>query len=1092
MHIAKSSVCKLVALMLLVGSAAASETLLVHQPTASATRLAFVSAGDIWVSNLDGSDPHRLTVYPGIESDPHFSPDGRHIAFTGWYGGNYDVFVIPVEGGQPVRLTWHPAPDIARGWSAAGTQVLFTSTRNAFKPSKQFQLWTVDYRGGFPQVLPMPTAFRGTYSPDGKRIAYTPIRDPPFGGWKRYRGGMAPPIWIFDFATQQIEKVEHDRTNDRDPVWVGDKVYFISDRNRIGNVFSYDTQTKAVAQLTHHEDFDVLSATAAGQSIYYEQAGRIRRLDTATGQTAAISVQIQADQPAARPHSVDASKTIEAVALSPEGSQVAFAARGDIHLVAAKSGNSVNLTHSSYGHERNPVWSPDGKRLAWCSDASGEYQLTIYSLENRSERVIPLEKNPSFYFHLAWAPDGRSLVLSNKHNQLLWVDVERAQSREIDRDEYAPSGSGVRARFSPDGRYLAYSLHMSTHMRAIHLYDSQTRQIFALTDGASDSTEPNWSRDGHYLYFLSSEDVGTKTNWLSIGNIGQRSQYTFYVAALGKDTPPRLPATDIAGVIPEKKEPPAPAGKAAKTPPVDFEGLRDRIVSLPIKAGNYGGLAVAPDGSLFYLEFGPDDYPVDMSLDVEPQTLFRFEFDAAETKPLAGGIKGYRLSDDGLVLLTRTDKDWAVRPVSEVEAAGKTAAADARPLDLTGLRAEVDPRQEWRQMYFEAWRVLRDYFYAPNMHGLDWAAVRDRYAPFLEHLGHRADLDFLLREMQGELVVGHAYISPGDQPGAEPVPVGMLGADLALDHGAFRIAKIYRTEAWNAEFKAPLDRSGLEVKEGDYILAVDGRPLDSKSEISSKLAYTVGRETALLVADDAAGKNGRVIYVRPIDYAQETKLRLRDWVEANRRKVDEMSGGKVAYVHLPDTAQWGREYFQRYFYSQLDKQALIVDDRFNDGGYVSDSLVNTLAAPFLSYWVDREGDMMRVPANIFGPRAMIINETAGSGGDALPLYFRRQGLGPLIGTRTWGGLVGIGSYPPLLDGGRITAPHFAILSPEGEWEVENAGVPPDIEVEQTPALVIKGADPQLEKAVAVVMQALQQSPPKFLKKPPPYPDRALQ
>jgi tricorn protease len=378
------------------------------------------------------------------------------------------------------------------------------------------------------------------------------------------------------------------------------------------------------------------------------------------------------------------------------------------------------------------------------------------------------------------------------------------------------------------------------------------------------------------------------------------------------------------------------------------------------------------------------------------------------------------------------------------------------------------------------------------MHGLDWAQVRDKYAPFLEHLGHRADLDFLIREMQGELVVGHAYISPGDQPGLEPTPVGLLGVDLALDHGAYRILKIYRTESWNAEFKAPLDRSGLGVKPGDYILAVDGQPLDAKSEIYSKLAYTVGRETALRVAEDAAGKNPRTVYVRPIDYMQETKLRLRDWVEANRRKVDEMTGGKVAYLHLPDTAEWGREYFQQYFYSQLDKQALIVDERFNDGGYAADSLVNTLAAPLLSYWVDREGDMMRMPGNIFGPKVMLINETSGSGGDALPLYFRRRGVGPLIGKRTWGGLVGIGTYPVLLDGGRVTAPHFAILSPEGDWEVENAGVAPDIEVEQTPSLVIQGRDPQLEKAVEVVLQALQQSTSRLLKEPPPYPDRARQ
>jgi tricorn protease len=1062
--------------------AAPPETLLLHHPTASAENLVFAYAGDIWVADTDGSNPRRLTVHPGVERDPHLSPDGRLIAFTGFYGGGFDVFVVSVDGGEPWRLTWHPAADVCRGWTPDGTRVLFTSNRTAFKPSKQFRLMTVAADGGFPEPLPMPTAFRGGFSPGGDRIAYTPIKDPPFGGWKRYRGGMTPPIWLFDLQTHEVEKIPHDSTNDRDPVWIGDTVYFISDRDRIANIFAYDTTTGAITQVTHHDDFDVLTATGSTSGVWYEQGGRIHRLDPATHDSTTVAVHIAADQPHARPRWVEAADTIESVALSADGGRVAFGARGDIHVVATKSGHSLNLSHSSGSHERHPAWSPDGASIAWVSDEPGEYRLVIHTFATGENRIVTLDDAPTFYFDLQWSPEGGRIALVDKRCRLHIVNTTDGTARVADRDAYGIYPFTMGIRFSPDGRYIAYAKNQPTRMRAIFIHDTSTGTNYRLTDGMSDTAFPVWSPDGEYLYFLASTDYGPKAASSSIDDIDIRPSYSFYACALTLGTPPRMPPRDLASAPVD--EPAGESGGDGAPPAIDFDDIQDRVTALPIPAANYGSLSVAPDGALYYLRFAPGENPLQVGPESRPRSLHRFDFDSRESTQITDGLIGYRLSDDGSTLLALTPGGWTV--------AKAASPKDAKLLDTSSMRARIDPRQEWRQMYFEAWRILRDYFYAPNMHGLDWAAIRDRYAPFLDHVGHRAELDFLIREMQGELVVGHAYISPGDEPGTEQVPVGLLGADLEIHNGRYRIVKIYNGESWNADFEAPLDRIGLDVSDGDYIVAIDGRPIDAGENIYGLLAHTAGRETALEIADNPAGDRARTFHVKPVDLRQESRLRLRDWVESNRRAVDAATGGRVAYIHMPDTAEWGRAYFDRYFYTQLDREAAIFDDRFNDGGWVADSLVNRLAAPLLSYWVHRQGGLMTAPNNIFGPKVMLINETAGSGGDALPHYFRRQGVGTLIGTRTWGGLVGIGYYPPLIDGGRITAPHFAILSPDGDWEVENAGVPPDIEVEQTPALVIQGRDPQLEKAIEVVMGQLEASDLELMKQPPPYPDRALE
>ncbi len=1061
----------------------AAETLLLRQPTNSATRLAFVYAGDIWVSDLDGAHPTRLTVHPGVESNPYFSPEGSQIAFTAFYGGNYDVYVIDVEGGEPKQLTYHPGFDLAQGWSPDGSRVLLSSNRNAFKPKKQFELFSVAVNGGLPVQLPMPSAFRGTFSPDGARLAYTPIKDPPFGGWKRYRGGMTPPIWLFDLASHEVEKIPHDRTNDLFPMWIGNHVYFVSDRNYNANIFSYDTTTKQLSQLTFHETFDVKHASAGANQIVYEQAGRIHLLDPITGKTRPIPISISADQPDARPQWVDPLKQFEYSSISPDGAQTAFCARGDVFLVANKSGHIRNLTRSSDVHEREPVWSPDGANIAYLSDASGENQLYIQALTDSNIVAIDLDEQPSFYYDLDWSPDGRMISLVDKHQRLMLVDVLSHRVRLIDQNNFASPPVGLDAEFSPDSRWIAYTKNMDNRLRTIFVYDTQTSQTHQVTDSMADTSHVAFDSKGHYLFLLASIDYGPKTSSNHISSLGYRQTYGVFSIPLRSDLPPRLGRLAVAGIEHQGAQPKTISDGPLEPVRIDFDGLLDRAAPLPVKPANYGDLAVTADGSLLLLEYGPDEYASEYARSTPTRTLHRFNFESREFAVFLTDINAYQLSKDGDSVLVRKGENWFTAAVANTE--------NQQPLDLTAMRTRVDPREEWRHMFGEAWRILRDYFYDEDMHGLNWQSMRDRYTPFLDHLGHRSDLDYLIRELQGELVVGHAYIFPGDQPGRNPVPVGLLGADLDTDEDAYRITRIYRGEDWNADLEAPLDRVGLDIKVGDYLLGINDEPLNRHVNLYRLLGHTIGQETALLINQTASLEDARTVYVKPVDYAAENKLRLRHWVEHNRRIVNEMTGDRVAYIHLPDTAEWGYAYFNRYFFSQLDKQAAIIDDRFNDGGYIADYFVNRLGAPLLSYWAHRDGQLLASPSGIYGPKVMLINETAGSGGDALPLFFRRRGIGPLIGKRTWGGLVGIGSYPVMIDGGRITAPRFAIISPEGQWEVENAGVPPDIEVEQTPKRVIQGHDPQLEKAIEVILELLEASDAALLKERPPGPKRAL-
>jgi len=1062
----------------------ATDTLLLRQPTVSATNVAFFYAGDLWVAPRAGGEARRLTIHPGIESNPCFSPDGKWIAFTGEYDGNADVYVVSVDGGDPRRLTFHPGADVVRGWTPDGKAVLFASSR--LSHSFYNRLFTVPLEGGFETPLPMPMAERGAYAPDAKRIAYNPIRNLwSESTWRRYRGGQEPFIWLFDFASQEIEVVPHGNYNDTWPIWIGEKVYFVSDRDGTMNLFAYDTQSKQVTQLTHHTDFDIKAASAGAGVIVYEQGGRIHLFDPATGTSTPLAIHVDPDLPATRPHFTNAVPFIQHVGISPTGMRAVLEARGDIFSVPAKKGDIRDLTRTPGVAERDPAWSPDGKTIAYFSDAGGEYRLMLRDQSGAgAETAIPLD-GPSFYYHPVWSPDSKRIAFSDKRLKLWILDLATRKSVVADSEIYEhPDRTLGRVVWSPDGKWLAYAKRQTNMLRAIMLYDVAAGVPHQVTDGRSDAISPAFSLDGKLLFFAASTNYALNIGWIDLSSEERPVRRSLYVAVLDRTAAsPFAPESDEE---PSARAPGAakPAGKdttkkAADSIPVtkvDLDGIDERILALPVPERDYSTLAAAAEGRLFYLENVPN----------QPGSLLhRFDMKERKAEDFLPGVGSYTVSQDGKKLLYTAPGDV----YGIVGTDGKVAMGDGK-LDLSGMQLYVDPRAEWTQMFEEYWRIARDFFYDPGMHGADWPAVRERYRPWLAAVGNRDDLNYVIAQMMGEMVVGHNFVGGGDYPRIDTVPVGLLGADFQVENGYYRFQRVYRGLNWNPDLRAPLTEPGVNVGAGEYLLAVNGRALAPPTNVYALFQNTVGKQTALTVNAKPTMQGARTVTVVPI--ANEEALRHRAWVEGNIRLVDSLSGGRVAYVHLPNTGTGGYTEFNRYYFSQLDRSATVLDERFNQGGDIADYIEDMVNRPVLAYMATRQGRVFPSPgASIYGPKVMIVNEYAGSGGDAMPLYFRRRGLGLLVGKRTWGGLVGIYDYPPLMDGGFVTAPRIALFSPSGEWDAENTGVAPDIEVEMTPKLVLAGHDPQLEKAVAVVLDELAKHPAAARAIPhPPYPTRA--
>ena len=1088
-------------------SAWSAPPLLLRNPSLNQDRIAFVYAGDIWTVARGGGEARRLTSVGAVSEGPYYSPDGSQIAYSTRERGLTDVYVINSEGGVPRRLTWEPTGNLAVGWTPDGKDVLFASGHAS--KSVYPRLFRVRADGVGPaDLLPLPSADWGSFSSDGNTLAYVPVRQWQ-SAWKHYRGGQTTPVWLVNMKTLDLEKVPRENSNDSNPVWVGATVYFLSDRNGAVSLFKYDTKTKQVQQVLENHGLDLKTLSAGPDGLVYEQFGSLHLYDLKTGQEHAVPVIIGGDLPHLVPHlAAVPARAAENISLSPTGVRVVAEARGDIFTLPVEKGDTRNLTKTPGSAERDPSWSPDGKSIAYFSDASGEYQLYIRDQDGlKPPTVIDLGPNPSFFYSPHWSPDSKRIAFTDKHLRIWYVDAAGGTPVKIDSALRGGFGASIQLSWSPDSQWLAYTRDLESELHAVFLYSLATHTSTQITDGMSNPANPVFDHNGKYLYFTASTNNGPSDAGIDLSSIDRATNSGVYVVVLARSSASPVPpesddenkkkdedakkaekpeADDQAGSkkaadekTDEKKKPDA----KPKPTVIDLADIGNRILSLPVPTRNYIDLAVGKTGVLFLAE-GP---PVGRaSSDSGPpiRALWRFTTEKRQTEEMLSGLSTFKVSFDGEKLFYAREDKWFLAPISEL----KTGAADSsqgKPVNNGGMMAVVDPRRAWRQMYRETWHLQRDFLYDPNLHGVDLAKIQAKYEPYLDGLASRAEFTYLCDEMLGEIQVGHMFVRGPRAPADAPKP-GLLGADYAIDHNRYKFAKIYNGQNWTPSLAAPLTLPGINIVEGDYLLAVNGRELLATDNVDSFFDGTAGKQTVVRVGKNADGSGGRDVTVVPT--ASEYGLRNLDWIDSNRRKVDALSGGKVAYVYMPDTGGAGYSNFNRYFYAQLDKQALVLDERYNQGGLIADYIVSVLGQKHLSNAIERDGKPVHDPQGaIFGPKAMIINQSAGSGGDAMPWYFRKAGLGTLVGVRTWGGLVGIGGYPTLIDGGTVTAPRYAIYGLNGDWEVEGRGIPPDVEVEELPKDAAAGHDAQLERAVAIVLEQLREHP-QTASPIPPYPN----
>lgn len=1057
--------------------AASSGTLMLTQPAISKSHIAFSYANDLWVANLDGSNPRRLTTAAGTEGVPFFSPDGKYIAFTGNYDGNFDVYLVPVSGGVPKRLTWHPYGDTVRGFSLDGKKVIFVSGRSSGTGGRA-KLYAVSLKGGYPQALELPYANKFTYSPDGQFIAYIPWGEV-YREWKHYRGGTHTQIWIFSKKTKEIIKVPQPkgRCNDTDPYWLGNNIFFRSDRNGEFNLFAYNVKSKKVSQLTNHRDFPILNVNAGGGNLIYEQAGRLVRFNPSTKTSTPISVTIATDLKEVRERFASNPRFIRYADISPSGARAVFDYRGEIVTVPAKKGDVRNLTNSVAAHDRFPAWSPDGQSIAYFSDPTGEYQLNIAPQDGKGKSKTFKLPGAGFYSGISWAPDSQKLCFIDNSRTLFWLDIKTGKITKVTTEPHYTPGtySSVFPRWSHDSNWITYHQNNTAEMSQVYVYSIKTQKSRLLTDGMSDVSEPIFDPSGKYIYFLVSTDAGPIRHWFDMSNADKQMSSTIYLATLQKETlSPLAKESDEEGAKKAAKKPMKKGkdkGQKEKIKPamkIDFQDFERRIIALPIAPGRLLGLQIGKSGEIYYLEFNPEK---------RSSVLHRYNLKKRKDEVLGGGILDYQLSHDKKKILIRYRRGWAI------VGAGKIKPGSGM-LAVSKISVRVHPRAEWPQIFNEAWRVNRDYFYDPNMHGADWKAMYKKYRPFLPHLSCRADLNRLIQWMCSELAVGHHRGGGGDFiDRAKNIPGGLLGADYAIVNNRYQFKKVYGGLNWNRDLRSPLAEPGVNVKAGEFLLEVNGQPLKYPDNIFRHFENTSGKIVELTIGSDANGTTKRKVKVVPI--TQEFRLRNRAWVEKNLAYVTRKTNGRVAYVYVPNTAGMGHIYFKRYFYPQSDREAIIVDERFNGGGSIADYYIDMLKKTYNCSFAYRYGEDGHYPTSaIFGPKVLLINEMAGSGGDLFPWMWRKAKLGKMIGTRTWGGLVGVLGFPRLMDGGVFTAPNVGFWTEKEGFAVENEGVPPDIEVEQTPKLLIQGKDPQLDRAIEEIMKELKRNPQRKPKRPP--------
>ncbi|MFN2480822.1 MAG: PDZ domain-containing protein [Pyrinomonadaceae bacterium] len=1099
---------------------------LLRFPDIRGDQVAFVYAGDIWTVPASGGTARRLTSHAGIELFPKFSPDGRWIAFSGEYNGTRQVFVIAAEGGEPRQLTYRnevgPLPprggwdNRVLGWTPDGKNVLFRANRVG--PSDRLgRPYLVPVEGGMEQPLAITEAGGVSYSPDGSRVAFTPISNE-FRGWKRYRGGQSPDVWIYDLAGNTAEQITTTRAQDMLPVWLGDTIYYLSDRDWTMNVFAYNTRTKQTRKVTTHADYDAQWLSGAVDELVYESGGYVYRLDAKSGKTERVPIKVYGDFADTVPYFQNVKQSVETYAISPTGVRALFGARGDIFTAPAKEGEVRNLTDSQGVREVAPAWSPDGRWVAYLSDRSGEYEIYVRPSDGAgAERRVSTDGDV-WRYPVAWSPDSTMLSYGDKKKRLRVVNVASGQTTNVDSSIH---NDITTYSWAPDSRWIAYTKQGDNQSSEIWVYSVPDKRTQKLTGGMTSDTQPVFDPKGRYLYFLSNRDMNlTFSSWEF--DYVYTNPARVYVGLLSADAPPLfLPTSDeersktkeqpltqppapgqqpppqgakpqaSPGASPEAQASPSPSaspaqGQASPTPAatdakgdekktnapavapvkIDFAGFESRVRAIPGQPANYRHLSATNDGVLYVSG---------------PGRLSLYNLEAKAEQPIIEGIGDYELSADGKRIIFQQGRDnYGIAPVAPAQ------KPDQGLLKLEGMTMKIDPRKEWAQEYTDAWRTMRDWFYDPNMHGVDWNAIRARYAALVPHIANREDLNFVMTEMGSELMAGHVYVERGGDPPRVPRnDGGLLGAEIVQDpSGYFRVAKIFPGENWQESFRSPLTEPGVKAKVGDFITAVDGRSTKGVRNFFELLEGKAQRVVTLSLSDRSDGAGAHDERVRPV--RSESNLRYFDWVQARRAMVDKLSGGRIGYIHVPNTAAEGNRELFKGFYAQANRDALLIDDRYNGGGFIPDRMIELLERRPASYWTRRGGDVYSSPGFAHtGPKAMLTNGYAGSGGDAFPFYFRERNLGRIFGTTTWGGLIGLSGTPSLADGGSLSAPTFRFIDLAGQWAVEGTGVDPDVEVIDRPDAVARGEDPSLEAAVKYLLDELRRNPPKRITAPPP-------
>jgi tricorn protease len=1075
------------------GTVVSGQTRLLRFPDVSGNRVVFCYAGDLWSAPVTGGTAVRLTSHPGQELFPKFSPDGNWIAFTGQYDGDEQVYVMPAAGGVPKELTFYPArgPLAPRwgydhqvyGWTPDGRRVVFRSLRDGEHALVSGRLYTVAVDGGLPEALPMPTSGAGDFSPDGRRIVYSPLfRD--FRTWKRYQGGWAQDLFLFDLESETARNITDDPRTDRDPMWIGDRIYFASDRDGHLNLYAYDVATESLTQITRSETWDVRWPSSDGQSrIVYELGGELQVLDTTSGEDRKISITVPDDGVARRPSHYPAEKNIEDFSLSPKGERALFVARGDIFTAPIEKGPTRNLTNSSGAHDKWARWSPDGARIAFLSDRSGEDELYVIDQAGGEPEALT-SGGVGMRYAPAWSPDGERIAFSDKEGKIYLVTVDSRQIQEI-ADE--ARGQVYDYAWSPDSGHLAFSLTDSNFYRSLYIWSVEDQTLRRITDEMFDEHDPAWDPSGDYLYYLSEREFAPQISTVE-WNFATNRTTGIFALPLRRDVPhPFPPESDE--VTLESDEGPEESDTSEEpdteeedddepeetpvTVRIDFEGLAERAVQVPVESDNYGGL-VATKEHLLYIRSGASFYGRES---YTKPALVLFAREGRKESVLAEDAQDYAISSDGTKVLVKQGEAYALYDA-------KPEPGEKKTVSTSGLAVDRVPVEEWRQIFDEVWRQFRDFFYVRNMHGYDWAALREQYRPLLEYVGHRSDLNYVLGEMVAELNVGHAYIQGGDFELPERPPVALPGARFELDEaaGRYRIADILPGQNEEGRYRSPLTEAGIEASVGDYVLAIDGEELRGNDNPYRLLRNKVDPVT-LTLNDRPNSEGAREVTYRPI--RDEQPLLYLRWVARNRERVAKLTDGRVGYIHLPDMGETGISEFIKWYYPQIRKEGLVVDVRSNGGGNVSEWIIERLDQKLLSTrFGSTIDDPLTYPNTVFhGHLVCVQNETSASDGDIFPASFRAAGLGPLIGKRSWGGVVGIQGRGPLIDGGQVYVPQMGTNAPDGSWIIEGYGVEPDIVVENDVLSVLQGRDPQLERAVEEVIRAIRESPRKLPVRP---------